>query len=112
MHVAQLSTKAFVGDDPLARIAQMGAALAASSVARGGIQFVTSLVIARALGRDGFGIWTLAAAAASALTAACDLGFGVLLTPDAARSAGRIGRLLADALAARFALFIPVAWLA
>ena len=112
MHVAQLSTKAFVRDDPLARIAQMGAALAASSVARGGIQFVTSLVIARALGRDGFGIWTLAAAAASALTAACDLGFGVLLTRDAARSDGRIGRLLADALAARFALFIPVAWLA
>src|SRR5437764_8063242 len=97
---------------PLGRIAHMGAALAASNVARGGIQFVTSLVVARFLGRDGFGIWTLAAAVASALTAAFDLGFGVLLTREAARAEGRIGRLLVDALVARFALFVPVAVLA
>jgi len=103
---------AAVPERPLARIAHMGAALAASNVTRGAIQFVTSLVIARGLGRDRFGAWTLAAAAASALTAGFDLGFGVLLTREAARADGRIARLLGDALAARFTLFLPVALLA
>jgi O-antigen/teichoic acid export membrane protein len=103
---------AVVPTRPLYRIAHMGAALAASNLARGGIQFATSLVIARALGRSAFGAWTVASAGASALTVAFDLGFGVLLTREAARNDGRVGRLLADALVARFVLFLPVGVLA
>src|SRR5437899_12828012 len=104
--------RALALDDPLIRIAQMGSALAASNVARGGIQFVTSLVIGRALGPAGFGVWAVSAAAASALTAAFDLGFGVLLTREAARGDSRVDRVLVDALTTRCALFGPIAILA
>jgi O-antigen/teichoic acid export membrane protein len=108
----ELRTFAGRSSEPLVRIARMGTALAASSLARGGIQFITSLVIARGLGRAGFGAWTLAAAAASGLTVAFDLGFGVLLTREAARGDDPIGRLVADAFATRFLLFLPIGLLA
>ena len=93
---------------PLLRIAQMGAAFAASDLLSSAIGLATSLVIARGLGRDGFGRWTLCAAAASGLTAAFDLGFGVLLTRDAARQDDDIGSIVTAALTARLALFLPV----
>ena len=93
---------------PLLQIGQMSAAFAASDVLRGAFRLASSLVIARGLGRDGFGRWTFYAAAAAALTAAFDLGFGVLLTRDAARDDGEIGSLVTAALTARLALFLPV----
>jgi O-antigen/teichoic acid export membrane protein len=93
---------------PLGRIAQMGAAFAMSNVARGAIAFVMSLVIARGLGQDGFGRWIFCAAWAATLTTGLDLGFGVLLTRDAARDQ-RVCALLSRALVARLGLFIPVA---
>jgi O-antigen/teichoic acid export membrane protein len=92
----------------LARLAHMTAAFAASDLLRGGIGFATSLVIARGLGRDAFGWWTLYMAWASTLTVLFDLGFGVLLTREAARG-GRVGSLLAAGLTARLTLFIPFA---
>lgn len=90
----------------------MGAALAMSNLTRGAIALVTSLVIARGLGREGFGLWTLCTAGTSALTVAFDLGFGVLLTREAARGDRPVGALLANALATRLTLFLPVALLA
>jgi O-antigen/teichoic acid export membrane protein len=93
---------------PLARIASMGVAFAASNVARGAIALATSLVVARGLGQDAFGQWVFCAAWASTLTTMLDLGFGVLLTRDAARDR-RVCGLLSRALLARLGLFLPVA---
>ena len=89
----------------IGRIVHMSAILGASNVLAALMGLATSLVIARGLGRDEFGRWIFCTAAVSALTTAFDLGFGVLLTRDAAR--GAIGPLLAGALATRLALFLP-----
>jgi O-antigen/teichoic acid export membrane protein len=51
----------------------------------------------------------LCTAWASTLTVAVDLGFGVLLTRDAARPDTEAGRLLIGALALRLALAVPLA---
>jgi PST family polysaccharide transporter len=86
----------------------MTAAFVASDLVRGVIGFATSVIIARGLGRDEFGRWTLYATWASALTMMFDLGFGVLLTREAARG-GRVGAIVGGAVVARLALFTPVA---
>jgi O-antigen/teichoic acid export membrane protein len=92
----------------LGRLAHMTAAFAASDFVRGGIGLVTSVVIGRGLGRDAFGEWTLYIAWASTLTVLFDLGFGVLLTREAARGV-RVGSVLTAGLFARLGLFLPVA---
>src|SRR5262249_46558032 len=92
---------------PIGRIAQMGATFAGSNLARSGISFLTSLAIGRALGRDMFGVWTFCLAWASTLIALFDLGFGLLLTREAAQSEREIGRLIGSAMAVRLALFVP-----
>jgi O-antigen/teichoic acid export membrane protein len=84
-------------------------AFATSNVARSGIAFVTSLVVARGAGVDGFGLWTLSLAWAGILTAAFDLGFGVLLTRDAARQEPALGRLVGAALTLRLSVLLPAA---
>jgi O-antigen/teichoic acid export membrane protein len=94
---------------PLARIAHMTAAFAGSDFLRGAIGLATSLVIARGLGRDDFGLWVLCLAWTSTLCVLFDLGFGVLLTREAARGVSAMGPLLVNALIARVALFLPVA---
>jgi O-antigen/teichoic acid export membrane protein len=86
----------------------MTAAFVASDLLRGVVAFVTSVILARGLGRDEFGRWTLYATWASALTVMFDLGFGVLLTREAARGV-RVGALVAGSIAARLALFTPIA---
>jgi len=96
---------------PLARIARMAAAFAGSTLVRGAIGFATSLVIARGLGREDFGRWVFCMAWASVLTSAFDLGFGVLLTRDAATSQHRLGDLVGNALSVRLILFLPAALL-
>lgn len=93
---------------PLLVIAGVAGAFAASNVARGAIRLGTSLVIARGLGEAGFGRWVFCAAWAGTLTSLLDLGFGVLLTRDAARNR-RVAALVSRALAARAAVFAPVA---
>jgi O-antigen/teichoic acid export membrane protein len=69
-----------------ARLVGMSTAFATSNAARTAISFATSLVVARGLGIDDFGRWTLCMAWAAVLTVTFDLGFGVLLTRDAARA--------------------------
>ncbi len=101
----------------LARIARLSAAFLASNLARGGIAFGLSLVVARALGVERFGRWALCTAWASTLTTACELGLGLLITRDAARGSrggdvvsalrGAIGRLCGRAIAVRLAVAIP-----
>ncbi|MGE5245796.1 MAG: lipopolysaccharide biosynthesis protein [Betaproteobacteria bacterium] len=90
-------------------MAQMSAALAASDIVRSAIRFGTSLLVARGLGRDAFGRWTLWLAIASALTVAFDLGLRSLLTREAGRDESRVGALMVGALTARLALFLPIA---
>jgi len=92
---------------PVKVIARVGAAFALSNVVRGAIRLVTSFVIARGLGAEAFGRWIFCAAWAATLTSALDLGFGVLLTRDAARDR-RAGALLIQALIARIGLVAPV----
>jgi len=92
----------------LAQILHMSAAFAASDLLRGAIGFTASLAIARGLGRDDFGRWTLCAAWMATLTTVFDLGFGPLLTREAARGDESIGSLLSSALLSRMALFLPV----
>src|SRR5262245_56939672 len=94
--------------ESLARLTRMTAAFVASDLVRGAIAFATSVIIARGLGRDEFGRWTLYATWASALTVMFDLGFGVLLTREAARGS-RVGAIVAGAVVARLALFAPIA---
>lgn len=93
----------------LARIGRMGALFMGSNVARGAAAFATSLVIARTLGPDIFGRWTLCVTWAAMLTFLLDLGFGVMLTRDAASGTAPPGVLVGAALAARMTLFVPVA---
>jgi O-antigen/teichoic acid export membrane protein len=95
----------------LARIGRMGALFMGSSLARGAAAFATSLVIARTLGPDTFGRWTLCVTWASMLTFLLDLGFGVLLTRDAAAGTARAGAMVSGALVARILLFVPIALL-
>lgn len=94
---------------PLSQVARLGGAYAASNVARVAFGLVTSLVIARGLGPESFGHWALWTAWAAALTMACDCGFGVLVTRDAARQPEAAGRLVAAAIAVRLSIFAPVA---
>src|SRR5262249_36231076 len=85
---------------PLLVIAGVAGAFAASNVTRGAVRLGTSLIVARGLGDAGFGNWVFCAAWAGTLTSLLDLGFGVLLTRDAARNR-RVGPLLSRAFAAR-----------
>ena len=96
-------------EDGLARIGRMGALFMGSNVARGAAAFATSVVIARTLGPDAFGRWTLCVTWAAMLTFLLDLGFGVMLTRDAAGGTAAPGALVGAALAVRMAMFVPVA---
>ncbi|HEX4348389.1 MAG TPA: oligosaccharide flippase family protein [Vicinamibacterales bacterium] len=89
-------------------IAGVTGAFAASNVMRGGIRLATSLIVARGLGGAGFGRWVFCAAWAGTLTSVLDLGFGALLTRDAARNRNVSG-LVSRAFIARAAAFVPVA---
>lgn len=93
-------------DAPVVRLARMTATFVVSDLARGLLGFVTSVMIARALGQQVFGRWVLYSTWASTLTVLFDLGFGMLLTREAARGQ-RLGALLAGALAGRLTLFVP-----
>lgn len=93
----------------LHKLLGMSAAFATSNVARTAISFATSLVIARGVGVDGFGRWTFCTAWAAVLTMVFDLGFGVLLTRDAARDDPATGRAVGAAFVARLGLLLPVA---
>ncbi|MCU1381889.1 MAG: hypothetical protein JWL71_586 [Acidobacteria bacterium] len=94
---------------PLTRIARLSAAFLGSNLARAAIGFGLSFALARGLGAERFGRWILCTAWASTLTVVVDLGFGVLLTRDAARQDAEPGRLLAGALVLRLALAVPLA---
>jgi len=94
---------------PLGRIVRLSAAFLASNVTRGAIAFALSLVAGRALGIERFGRWVLCTTWASTLTVAVDLGFGLLLTRDAARECGNAGVRCGSAIAARLALAVPAA---
>jgi O-antigen/teichoic acid export membrane protein len=91
--------------------ATMTAAFAGSDVARGAIAFATSLVVGRGLGPDGFGRWTLCMAWASVWTLLVDLGVGILITREMARSEKGIGAMVGAALVARLGVFLPAALL-
>ena len=93
---------------PLARIGRLSAAFLGSNLARGAIAFALSLVIGRTLGVERFGRWVLCTTWASMLTVVADLGFGVLLPRDGARSDACHGRLLGGALASRLLLLVPL----
>jgi len=95
----------------LVRIGRMGVLFMGSNLVRGAAAFVTSLVIARTLGPDTFGRWTLCVTWASMLAFLLDLGFGVLLTRDVAAGTAHAGAMVGGALAARMTLFVPVATL-
>jgi O-antigen/teichoic acid export membrane protein len=85
----------------------MSAAFATANVVRLAIAFATSLVIARGLGVDAFGAWTLCLAWAGVLTMFLDFGFGVTLTRAAARGDSAVGTKVGAALVTRFAVLIP-----
>ena len=89
---------------PVARVIQLGAGFAGSTILQAALGFATSIVVARGLGVTAFGIWTLCLAAAATLVAVLDLGFGTLLTRDAARGDPALGKLLGGALAVRLSV--------
>jgi len=72
-------------------ILRLTVAFVSSNAIRAAIGFATAVLLARELGAADFGRWMLCMAIASTMTAALDLGFGVLLTRDAARSPSRRG---------------------
>jgi O-antigen/teichoic acid export membrane protein len=81
-------------------ILRLTVAFISSNAIRAAIGFATAILTARQLGAADFGRWTLCMAVASTLTAVLDLGFGVLLTRDAARSPVRRRNAAASAPAA------------
>jgi O-antigen/teichoic acid export membrane protein len=94
--------------NPLQRLAGMTATFVVSDAARGAIGFATSLVLARGLGLEGFGAWTIVMAWAALATLAFDLGFGVLLTREAGRGTPT-GAMVGAALGVRLGAFCPIA---
>jgi O-antigen/teichoic acid export membrane protein len=103
-------------------ILRLTVAFVSSNAIRAAIGFATAILMARELGAADFGRWTLCMTIASTLTALLDLGFGVLLTRDAARSRNArsaspafprdsptIGVEVSNALLARLGLLAPVA---
>ena len=100
-----------VGTTPYGRLVGMSAAFATSNLSRTAISFATSLVIARALGVEDFGRWTLCTAWAAVLTTVVDFGFGVLLTRDAARDDPATGQAVAVAFVVRLGVLLPLALL-
>jgi O-antigen/teichoic acid export membrane protein len=93
---------------PRVRIMRLSAAFLASNMTRAAIGFGVTLVLGRGLGAAGFGRWILCTTWASSLTVIADLGFGVLLTRDAARPDAPAGRLVASALAVRLVVAVPL----
>ncbi len=100
-----------VGTTPYGRLVGMSAAFATSNLSRTAISFATSLVIARALGVEDFGRWTLCTAWAAVLTTVVDFGFGVLLTRDAARDDPATSQAVAVAFVVRLGVLLPLALL-
>jgi O-antigen/teichoic acid export membrane protein len=100
-----------VSTTPYGQLAGMSAAVAISNLSRMAILFATSLLIARALGVEDFGRWTLCTAWAGVLTMVVDFGFGVLLTRDAARDDPATGQAVAVAFVVRLGVLVPVALL-
>jgi O-antigen/teichoic acid export membrane protein len=103
--------------NPLSRIARLSAGFLTSNLVRGVISFVLSLAIGRALGVDRFGVWILCSTWASTLTAVADLGLGLLLPRDGARtresdvgSRDSLGSLCASALVLRLLVALPAAF--
>jgi O-antigen/teichoic acid export membrane protein len=98
-------------------ILRLTIAFVSSNAIRAAIGLMTAILMARELGAAEFGRWTLCMTIASTLTAVLDLGFGVLLTRDAARSPvsrgnaeeGAIGAEVSNALLARLGLLAPIA---
>src|SRR5262245_45233356 len=105
-------------------ILRLTIAFVSSNAIRAALGFAIAILIARQLGAADFGRWTLCMTVASTLTAVLDLGFGVLLTRDAARSPVRrgnaettetaddratIGAEVSNALLARLGLLAPMA---
>jgi O-antigen/teichoic acid export membrane protein len=97
-----------VSSTPYGRLVGMSAAFATSNLSRTAISFATSLVIARAIGVEDFGRWTLCTAWAAVLTTVVDFGFGVLLTRDAARDDPATGQAVAVAFVVRLGVLLPV----
>lgn len=91
-----------------ARLAAMTAAFAGSNLVRGAIGFTSAVAIGRGLGSTEFGRWTFCVACASTLTVVVDLGFGVLLTREAARVPRGLGGAVTAAIAARLGCLVPV----
>jgi O-antigen/teichoic acid export membrane protein len=97
-----------ISTTPYGQLAGMSAAVGISSLSRMAILFGTSLLIARALGVEDFGRWTLCTAWAGVLTMVVDFGFGVLLTRDTARGDPATGRAVAVAFVVRLGVLLPV----
>jgi PST family polysaccharide transporter len=95
--------------NPLTRIVRLSAGFLTSNLVRGAMSFALSLAIGRALGVDRFGIWILCTAWASTLTAVADLGLGLLLPRDGARSHDSLGALCASAMVLRLLVALPAA---
>jgi O-antigen/teichoic acid export membrane protein len=96
-------------DAAFSRIARLSALFAGSTIVRAAAAFLLSVVVARGLGAAAFGTWALCTAWAGLLTFALDLGFGVLITRDAAADRAAASRLVLLALTARAVLFVPLA---
>jgi len=100
-----------VSTTPYGQLVGMSATFAVSNLSRMAISFATSLLIARALGVEDFGRWTLCTAWAAVLTTIVDFGFGVLLTRDAARDDPATGQAVAVAFVTRLGVLLPSAFL-
>ncbi len=99
---------------PLARMFALSAAFMGSNIARAGIGFGLTLVLARGLGADRFGQWVLCTTWASTLTVVSDLGLGVLLTRDGAHTdlaGSQAWRQLVNALWLRIGFAVPLGFL-
>src|SRR5688500_455334 len=83
------------------RLTAMTLGFALSNATTGVAVLLTSVAVGRGFGAEAFGVWTLATVWAAALGAVADLGFGVLITREAAADRARAGALVGAAIAVR-----------
>lgn len=98
------------------RLAEGSVFYAAITALRACMAIGLTIVLARILGREGFGHWALLVAWASALTLFSDLGTGLWVTREAAQSPTSAALVVSSAvrlrLVALMAVGVPVTWLA
>src|SRR5215813_4595942 len=93
----------------IARLSRNTFTLLIGNIGGAGLSFLLSVLIGRALGKDGLGIYSVVLAWVFPLNLLVEFGLGTLATRDVSQDASAGGSYLRAMAAARLWLGIPVA---